>query len=79
MLIGVLGFRQRQRGKPVKTTVAVIGTVGILIGLLWIGQGTGYVRWPASSFMINESRWAWYGLATLVIGVVLIAWSSRRA
>lgn len=61
-----------------KTTLAVIGAIGILVGLLWIGQGTGYVRWPASSFMIDETRWAWYGLATLVIGALLIAWSRRR-
>lgn len=75
----MLGFRQRERGKPVRTTLAVMGAVGILVGLLWIGQGTGYVRWPTSSFMIEQRQWAWYGLATLVIGVMLIAWSTRRA
>ena len=61
-----------------KTALVVLGAIGVLVGLLWIGQGTGYVRWPASSFMINETKWAWYGLATAVIGLILIAYSRRR-
>ena len=32
----------------------VVGVLGLLMGLLWIGQGMGYVRWPATSFMIDE-------------------------
>ena len=31
------------------------------LGLLWIGQGTGVVAWPKTSFMINEIHWALYG------------------
>lgn len=61
-----------------KTVLMVIGSLGVLAGLLWIGQGTGYVRWPASSFMIDETRWAWYGLAAVIVGVLLIAASRRR-
>jgi hypothetical protein len=33
--------------------------VVLLIGLLWIGQGTGYINWPQSSFMISQVQWAW--------------------
>jgi hypothetical protein len=62
-----------------KAAFVAIGVAAVLVGLLWIGQGTGYVRWPASSFMINESKWTWYGVATAVIGVLLIAYSRRRA
>ena len=62
-----------------KTTYFVVGIVVLLVGLLWIGQGTGYVHWPASSFMINETKWAWIGLAVGVIGAILIAYSRRRA
>jgi hypothetical protein len=62
-----------------KTLLWVLGVIGVVLGLLWIGQGTGYIHWPASSFMINQPRWAWYGLAVAVIGIGLIGWSYRRA
>jgi len=62
-----------------RTVFLTLGVLALLAGLLWIGQGTGYVRWPASSFMINETRWAWYGLAAAIVGLVLIAYSRLRA
>ncbi|HEY2444977.1 MAG TPA: hypothetical protein VGI20_04490 [Rhizomicrobium sp.] len=61
-----------------KTAWLVAGIVILLIGLLWFGQGTGYIHWPASSFMINETKWAWIGLGTGLIGAVLVVYSRRR-
>ncbi|MDO9062409.1 MAG: hypothetical protein Q7U92_25770 [Bradyrhizobium sp.] len=55
----------------------VIGLLAFATGLLWIGQGTGVIAWPASSFMIRQTQWAWYGSALAVLGVILI-WRSRR-
>ena len=40
----------------------------LAIGLLWIGQGTGVIAWPASSFMISQTQWAWYGAALAALG-----------
>jgi len=54
-----------------------IGILALLIGLLWIGQGTGYVNWPQSSFMIRQVQWAWYGAGLGAIGAVLIGLSRR--
>jgi uncharacterized membrane protein len=54
-----------------------VGMIALAIGLLWIGQGTGVVAWPRSSFMINEIRWAGYGAALSAVGLVLI-WQSQR-
>ena len=48
------------------------GTVLTLVGLLWIGQGLGYVNWPASSFMIDQRPWANRGAVVAVIGLALI-------
>jgi len=62
-----------------KTALLVVGFIAVLVGLLWIGQGTGYVRWPASSFMIDARVWAWYGVALAVVGVALIIHARRRA
>ena len=62
-----------------KKALLLIGASAVLVGLLWIGQGTGYVRWPATSFMIGARAWAWYGLALAIIGVGLIVHARRRA
>jgi uncharacterized membrane protein len=54
-----------------------LGLIALAIGLLWIGQGTGVVAWPRSSFMINQIEWAGYGAALSAVGLVLI-WQSQR-
>jgi hypothetical protein len=61
----------------VRLLMLVIGALAVLMGLLWIGQGTGYVRWPETSFMINESAWALRG-AVLAIGGALMIMFGRR-
>jgi uncharacterized membrane protein len=60
-----------------RTALLVLGILALLIGLLWIGQGTGTINWPQSSFMISQVQWAWYGAALAVIGLIVI-WRSRR-
>jgi hypothetical protein len=54
-----------------------LGILALLIGLLWIGQGSGMVAWPQSSFMISQIQWAWYGAALAVVGLGLI-WRAKR-
>ena len=54
-----------------------VGFLALAVGLLWIGQGTGMVAWPQSSFMISQIQWAWYGAALAVGGLGLI-WRSKR-
>jgi hypothetical protein len=56
-----------------------IGVVAILIGLVWIGQGTGYFPYPRSSFMINEMPWAYCGIVLAVLGLVAVAASRMLA
>jgi hypothetical protein len=55
----------------------IAGILALLTGLLWIGQGTGYVAWPQSSFMISQVQWAYYGTALAMVGLILI-WRARR-
>jgi uncharacterized membrane protein len=55
----------------------IVGLLALAIGLLWIGQGTGTVAWPRTSFMINQLAWAGYGAAVAAIGLVLI-WQATR-
>ena len=55
----------------------IVGLLLLVLGLLWIGQGTGVVAWPAESFMINQLQWAGYGAVVAAIGLILI-WQSQR-
>jgi len=55
----------------------VSGFLALAIGLLWIGQGTGAIKWPPSSFMISEIQWAGYGIALAALGLILI-WQGKR-
>jgi hypothetical protein len=61
-----------------KTALLVVGVLGLLMGLLWIGQGLGFIHWPASSFMLDERPWAGRGVILALVGFVLILLSRRR-
>jgi hypothetical protein len=63
-----------RRARPVLLSVAVLMT---LMGLLWIGQGLGYVHWPQSSFMLDQRPWADRGAALAVAGLLLILVARR--
>ena len=61
-----------------KTVLGIVGVAALLIGLLWIGQGLGYIHWPASSFMLDQRPWATRGAVLAAIGVVLLVLARRR-
>jgi hypothetical protein len=60
-----------------RNLLLIAGFLAVAIGLLWIGQGTGVIAWPQSSFMIQQTQWAWYGAALAALGLVVI-WRSWR-
>jgi hypothetical protein len=55
----------------------ILGTLAVLVGLIWAGQGSGWFPYPKSSFMIDQAPWIWRGLVLAAVGVVAIA-ASRR-
>lgn len=61
-----------------KTLLLIIGVLALLMGLLWIGQGLGYIHWPASSFMLDQRPWATRGAILAAVGIVLIIVARRR-
>ena len=64
--------------RGLKTLLFIVGIIALLMGLLWAGQGSGIVPWPATSPMINQSPWIWRGLLLAVVGLAVIWWSRRR-
>jgi hypothetical protein len=64
-------------GEGMARLLLIIGFLTLAIGLLWIGQGTGVIPWPRSSFMINQLQWAGYGALLAAVGLILI-WQGSR-
>jgi hypothetical protein len=60
-----------------RTSLLVFGVIAILIGLLWVGQGTGYFPYPRSSFMIDQMPWAYYGIVLALVGLIAVTVSRR--
>ena len=58
-------------------SLSIVGFLALAIGLLWIGQGTGAIAWPASSFMVGSLQWAEYGAVLGAVGLILI-WQGNR-
>lgn len=60
-----------------KTGLLIAGVVVLISGLVWAAQGSGHFPYPASSFMIDNSRWIYIGLATAAVGAVAIVAALR--
>ena len=63
-----------RRARPVLLSVGVLMA---LMGMLWIGQGLGYIHWPESSFMLDQRPWADRGVALAVAGLLLLLVARR--
>jgi hypothetical protein len=55
-----------------RMAMTVVGIVLLLAGIVFMGQGSGLFPYPASSFMIKETRWIYYGGAIAILGLLLI-------
>ncbi|PKB25538.1 hypothetical protein B0I00_0740 [Novosphingobium kunmingense] len=60
-----------------RAVLLVVGTLMVLMGLLWTGQGLGLIMWPGSSFMLGDPQWALYGSVTAAVGGLLV-WLGAR-
>jgi hypothetical protein len=60
-----------------KTLLVVVGVIVLLMGLVFIGQGSGYFPYPAESFMISQTRWVYYGAAIAVVGLFIVVFARR--
>jgi hypothetical protein len=59
----------------VRPTRLVLAAVLALVGLVWIGQGFGFI---GGSFMTGSLIWAAIGAALLVGAAILVAGERRR-
>jgi hypothetical protein len=60
-----------------ETSVAIAGGIAVALGLFFMGQALGYIRWPESSFMVNNPNWIYYGGAIVAAGIFLFVLDRR--
>lgn len=63
---------------PMRIALHCLAALAILLGFVWIGQGSGHFPYPASSFMIDQSPWIMYGAILAVAGVAGLVRLRRR-
>jgi hypothetical protein len=56
--------------------LGVAGVVLILLGGLWVGQGTGVVH---GSPMTGHSQWTYIGIALIVVGIAALVVTVMRS
>ncbi|WP_159975773.1 MULTISPECIES: hypothetical protein [unclassified Novosphingobium] len=61
----------------IRIMAMILGLFAIAAGLLFVGQGTGLVLWPADSFMLADKAWAVRGAVLAVVGGIVV-WLARR-
>ncbi len=61
-----------------RAALQIVGILAVLMGLLWIGQGTGVVMWPAESFMLAQRQWAINGAVLAAIGAAAVVLAQRK-
>jgi hypothetical protein len=59
-----------------KIVLTVVGVIAVLIGIVWIGQGSGLIP---GSVMTGDRTWFVIGLVVAFVGVVLIVVARRKA
>jgi drug/metabolite transporter (DMT)-like permease len=57
-------------------TRRVLGALLVLVGVVWIGQGTRLIQ---GSSMTGSTFWAVTGAVCFVAGLVLLGWPWRHA
>ena len=62
-----------------KGLLTFVGVLLLAAGLLFAGQGAGFIDWPSSSFMLGASHWVTYGLVLAGVGLlfIILGWSRR--
>jgi hypothetical protein len=58
----------------VRWLLRVVGLITSLVGLLWIGQGLGYI---GGSFMTGQAEWVRNGAIALAAGLAALYGSVR--
>jgi hypothetical protein len=63
------------KNRAPRIALIVLGVIAIGTGLVWIGQGLGYIP---GSVMTGDRLWFNIGLIVALVGIVVLALGIRR-
>ncbi len=63
--------------RTLRPALLIFGILAVLVGLVWIGQGSGHFPYPRSSFMIDQTPWIYWGIVLALAGLAAIVVSRR--
>jgi membrane protein DedA with SNARE-associated domain len=61
--------------RMVRLVLIVVGAIAVIVGLVWIGQGLGFIP---GSVMTGDRMWFNIGLIVGLVGVIVLALGLRR-
>ncbi len=56
----------------------IVAVLAVVLGVIWMAQGTGLFPYPAESFMINQKPWILNGALLALAGLVGLYVLRRR-
>jgi hypothetical protein len=60
-----------------KTLLRILGILAVVMGVLWMAQGSGIFPYPAASFMISQTSWVYRGGILAAAGIAAVGFSRR--
>jgi Mg2+ and Co2+ transporter CorA len=74
-VLGAAGVQPAVREIFMRLSGTIIGIILILLGLVWILQGSNVI---GGSIMSGQSQWLYIGTVIAIIGLIVTWWSRRR-
>jgi hypothetical protein len=74
-MVALIGDRHMSSTRIVLQCIAALA---ILLGFIWMGQGSGHFPYPASSFMIADAQWIVWGAVLAIAGAAGLVILRRR-
>jgi hypothetical protein len=71
------GHDKKRGDGNMQALLTAVGIIFLIAGLVFVGQGSGYFPYPASSFMISQTRWIYYGAGIAVVGLFVLIFARR--
>ena len=60
-----------------RRVLRIVGVLFVVMGILWMAQGSGIFPYPHASFMIDQRPWIGRGLVLAIAGAAILLLSRR--